>query len=185
MRAALPGNQPCAPARLAGDLSQWVAPETLVNLVLSVAQHVDEAKLRPATANGAGTPPGRMLLALVVCSYAKGIYCSQAIAERSAEDAVLGYLSGGLAPEGPIIRRFRNRNRETIAQCLETICLAVWLMKFGRWRSGQPAEGGRTNRAAWRLDSLVQMEIKCDVLERLQRAEVEDYRVLSEAALVA
>ena len=183
---AAPPNRPPGTACLASDLCQWVAPETLVNLVLSVVQHVDEARLRPALAERAAmAPPGRLLLALLVCAYAKGIYLSHAIAESATEDAALHYLGGGLALEGSTLRRFRNHNRETIAQCLETVCLAAWRIKFGGWRCGLPSDGRQGTGLGQRLDALVQMEIKCEVMERLQRAEVEDYRGYAEAALVA
>jgi hypothetical protein len=173
-------------AHIVGDLSQWVASETLVNLALSVAQNVDEARLRPPVADAARTaPPGRMMLALLVCSYAKGIYRSQAIAEKAREDEALDYLCGGLFPDGPTIRRFRNRNREILAQCLETVCLAVWMMRFGRWRTGLPTGGSRMGGGSRRRDPLLHIEIKCEAMERVQRAELEDSWSLAEAVFAA
>jgi hypothetical protein len=173
-------------APIVADLGQWVAPETLVNLALSVAQNVDEARLRPCRAEGsAASLPGRMMLALVVCSYAKGIYRSQSIAEKAHEDPAIGYLCGSLPPDGPAIRRFRNRNREIIAQCLETVCLAVWMIRFGRWRSGLPAGGRRSTSPLRRWDPLTHIEMKCEAMERMQRAEVEDNWGLAEAVFAA
>jgi hypothetical protein len=166
-------------------LNAWIEKETLVNLVLSVVQTADEAKLRAAATESQGaTLPPRMMLALLTGCYAMGIYSSQAIASRADEEPVLQYLCAGRQPASEEVRRFRNRNRELIARCLETICLVVWRIRFGAWRLGLPARSGRVFSGSARHDPLIQVEIKCAVMERLYRAEVED-GCCGEASMVA
>jgi len=167
------------------DLSAWIDKETLVNLVLSVVQTVEETKLRAAVTEfqGASLPP-RMMLALLTAGYAMGICSSQAIASRAGEEPVVRYLCAGRQPTSAEVRRFRNRNRELIARCLETVCLVVWRIRFGGWRLGLPRNSGRVFSGSARYDPLIQIEIKCEVMERLYRAEVED-SCCGETALVA
>lgn len=173
-------------AYLAADLSMWVARETLMNLVLSVVQTVDEHRLRPTAARSAEAAlPPRMILALLACCYATGVYGSQAITERICEDATLQYFCADRRPSVAEIRRFRNHNRELIAQVLEIVCLVIWKIRFGAWRSGEPGSTSRLFGGSHRFDPLIQVEIRCEVMERLYRAEVEDSCCLSQRVVVA
>jgi hypothetical protein len=168
------------------DLSAWVAPETLVNLVLSVVQTTEDAKLRRAgLALGGRTLPPRLMLTLLTYAYAVGLFASQAIADRLGEDPILQYLSCGKRPEAEALRRFRRRNRETITQCLETVCLVVWKIRFGSWTLKSPSLRLRARGARTPMDPLIQMEVKCDVMDRLHRAELEDTCWLETRVLVA
>jgi hypothetical protein len=152
-----------------------VAKETLANLALSVVQSLDEGRLRPTGPEhpNAALPP-RMMLALLTCGYAMGLYSSQDLAGKISEDEILQYLCAGKKLDRATIRRFRNRYREVIARCLEMVCLVVWKIRFGHWQSGLPLAGRRILGGGHRFDPFIQIEIKCDVMERLHRAEIED-----------
>jgi hypothetical protein len=175
-----------AGAYLAADLSMWVARETLMNLVLSVVQTVEEHRLRPAVARSTdGALPPRMMLALLTCCYATGVYGSQVITDKICEDPALQYFCADRRPTAAEIRRFRNRNRELIAQALEVVCLVIWKIRFGAWRAGEPGSTSRLFGGSHRFDPLIQVEIRCEVMERLYRAEVEDSCCLNQRVVAA
>jgi hypothetical protein len=169
---------------LATDPCLGVAREKLLNLVLAVVQTVDDRRLRciPAGPEPSTLPP-RLMLALLTCCYAMGTYRSEAIAEKICEDPALQYFSAGRRPTAREIRRFRNQHRELIAQCLETVCLGTWKIRLSTGHVGNAPRNG----SSWsgRFDPLIQIEIKCEVMERLFRAEVEDSRCRTETAVAA
>jgi len=170
--------------RVTTDPSLGIAREKLLNLVLAVVQTVDDRRLRgtPVGPEPSTLPP-RLMLALLTCCYTMGTYRSEAIAEKICEDPALQYFSAGRRPTAREIRRFRNQHRELIAQCLETVCLGTWKIRSSTGHVGNP----RRNGSSWggRFDPLIQIEIKCEVMERLFRAEVEDSRCLTETAVAA
>jgi hypothetical protein len=162
------------PPFLPADLSTWVAKETLVNLVLSLVPTVEEAKLQPVISSVDFRPlPPRMLLGLTIYGYAVGIYGSQHIAAQAGQDEIFSYLCAHRPPEGADIRRFRNRHRQVIAQCLGTVCLVVWKIHRSQAESSRTPRPIRSPETA-QVDPLTQTEIICEVMERLHRAEAED-----------
>jgi transposase len=168
------------PPFLPADLSAWVAKETLVNLVLSLVPTVEEAKLRVVVGGTDFRPlPPRMLLGLTIYGYAVGIYSSQLIAQKARQDEVFRYLCAHRPPDGEDIRRFRNRHRQVIAQCLATVCLLVWKVHRSQAESRRTACSLRSLEAG-PVDALTHTEIICEVMERLHRAEVEDNSLAGE-----
>src|SRR5262249_29674279 len=154
------------PPFLPPDLSTWVAKETLVNLVLSLVATVEEAKLQPMISVADFRPlPPRVLLGLTIYGYAVGTYGSQHLAAQARQDEVFSYLCAHRPPDGEDIRRFRNRHREVIAQCLGTVCLVVWKIHQS------PTESSRVSRPlrsleAGQVDPLTHTEIICEVMQR-------------------
>ena len=160
---------------LAEDLRAWVAEETLANLAMSVAHSIDESRFKRVTAPFESAPvASRPALAMLTYCYARGLFSSLDIEGLCAADETLGYLSGGGKPDVDFLRRFRRKHRDVIEHCLEIVCLVVWRIRHGTWQTPQPWTGSRTLVTTERINPLFRMQIICEVMERLNRAENED-----------
>jgi transposase len=97
---------------LACDLKEWVESTDLVHFVLDALSEVPLPD--PASARGTGSeqyPPG-MLLALLVYSYATGVFSSRKIERLSYQSVSVRYLCGNTHPDHDTIANFRARNQE-------------------------------------------------------------------------
>ena len=113
------------------DLSAWVGHEVLVHLVLKAVQStcdLADQKGGLPTRLPIGRP--RILLTLLVYSYASGLYASEQIEDRVTSNPVLRYLSAGARPTWHDLRRFRRQHRPLIQAALGRAIQAAW--KFGQ-----------------------------------------------------
>ena len=96
-----------------------IANTNLQDLVLAAVRQIDP-RLIPVPAAGAGIAcQPRVLLGLLTCCYASGVFSSQEIEARVRKDPILILLCGQELPDWHLIRRFRRYNREAIQHCLE------------------------------------------------------------------
>jgi transposase len=95
------------------DLRDWVAPDDLVHFVLEAVNDVD---LRGVPMNERGTGseqyPPRMMLGLLIHSYAMGVFSSRKIERLTYQDLSVRYLCGNTHPDHDTIADFRARNRD-------------------------------------------------------------------------
>ena len=132
------------------DLSAWVEHEVLVRLVLEAVQSAcdvagDKGSL--ATPVPVGRP--RILLTLLVYSYASGTYASEQIEDRVTSDPVLRYLSAGARPTWHDLRRFRRQQRPLIQAALGRAIQAAWKLGQGPTPpAGEPGSDSGTLPAA-------------------------------------
>ena len=104
------------PMLLAPDLREWVEEDDLVHLVIEVVESMD---LREAVVNERGTgseqyPPG-MMLALLIHSYANGVFSSRKIERMTFQHVPTRYLTGDLHPDHTTVATFRKKNRALIS----------------------------------------------------------------------
>jgi hypothetical protein len=167
-------SHPAGTNRLAPDLTSWLAPETLANLALSVAQGIDDDDLHFAlpSFDDEETLPPRLMLALLTYAYATGFYASRTIADQISVNPTLQYFCARKRPPAPVLRRFRRQHRETLARCLELVGFVAWRIQHGNWST--PRSSSARAVTPNRVDPMVQIEIRCEVMDRLQRAEIED-----------
>jgi transposase len=101
------------PMLLPCDLREWVAEDDLVHFVLAAVEEVD---LRGAGLSERGTGseeyPPRMMLALLIHSYANGVFSSRRIERLTHQNVSVRYLCGNTHPDHDTIAAFRVRHRE-------------------------------------------------------------------------
>lgn len=158
----------CAPFELSADLSAEVGAETLRQIVSGTVERVPESWLRRAGLRGDPARAARVLLKLLTYCYAQGIYRSRQI-ERLIDTT--GGAGDAPAAARNLVRRFRLKNREVLAHCLERVCWQVCKLR----KAASPA----TSQIGEPLGSpelrVLQMQIACDINERLNRADRLDY----------
>ena len=170
-------------SRLPQNLSAWVERKVLVRLVLDAVQ----AACDPADEQGSWktqVPVGRprILLTLLVYSYASGIYASEQIEDRVTSDPGLRYLSAGARPTWHDLRRFRRQQRPLIQAALAKAIQSVW--KLGRWPmppATEPRSGSWDASAASSLaDVSLATRFTLAAKDRIEQAIHWDSMVLDE-----
>jgi len=158
----------------------WLETETLASRVAKLALSIDECRLVPVAGAGAGAAlQPRSLLAVLIYSYASGIFSSEAIAEQMQEDTHFRALCGDDYPDWNQLRRFRRLNRPLIQQCLEALLAPVHGPACNHERPGAHRSPERLATAGgWEPDS--QAAIAQEASDRLNRAARLDSMVLDE-----
>jgi len=115
-----------APPPLAPDGGTWLETESLASRVAKLALGIDEHQLVSVAGAGASAAlQPRALLAVLIYSYAAGIFSSEAIVEQMHQDTHFRALCGDDYPDWHQLRRFRRLNRPVIQHCLETLLAPV------------------------------------------------------------
>ena len=119
------------PLLLPPDLRDWVHQNDLVKFVIEV---IDRTDIGMAHVNHRGTGsaqyPPRMMLGLLIYSYACGLFSSRQI-ERATYDSVsTRYLCGNTHPDHDTIATFRRRNIELLQRCFTTVLQLAREMKL-------------------------------------------------------
>lgn len=104
------------PLLLPPDLREWLPKDHLVHFVLDA---VGELDLRGARVNERGTGdaqyPPRMLLALLIYSYATGVFSSRQIERTSYESVAVRLLCADVHPDHDTICTFRRQHAALLA----------------------------------------------------------------------
>jgi transposase len=131
---------------------------TLINVVTEVANAfplVSLQRIFSAKTNRFFDP--HRMLALITYHYATGIYSSEAISTRVA-NGTSGNWPDAEVPDAHAIRRFRNRNRLPVRQCLEKSLIRFY------------ETGAASGRPVPQFDRLM----KTDAGIRMHQAEIAD-----------
>jgi transposase len=169
------------PMLLPPDLREWVADNELARFVLDAVELSD---LRMAQVNERGTgseqyPPG-MMLALLIYSYATGLFSSRRIERATFDSVAVRYLCGNEHPDHDTIATFRRRNgalvRCVFVRVLE-LAREVGLLKLGT----VSIDGTKVLASASKRATLSARELEAklaalnaQVEERLSQAEAAD-----------
>lgn len=104
------------PLLLPPDLREWVPENHLVHFVMDAVEQLDlgAAKVNERGTGDAQYPPG-MLLALLIYSYATGMFSSRAIERASYENVAVRLLCGDTHPDHDTLCAFRRRNGELLS----------------------------------------------------------------------
>jgi transposase len=100
------------------DLREWVAGDDLVHFVVEAVNTV--ALPDPANQRGRGSEqyPPRMMLALLIYSYATGVFSSRRIERMTYQSLSVRYLCGNTHPDHDTIAHFRAGNRRCCSRVL-------------------------------------------------------------------
>ena len=123
------------PMLLPPDLREWVLEDDLVHFVIEA---VDRLPLERFRVNPRGTGakqfPPHMMLALLIYSYANGLFSSRKIERATHRDVAIRYLTAGTHPDHGTICKFRRDNleafRESFVDVLE-LARELKLLKLG------------------------------------------------------
>ena len=110
------------PLLLPPDLRDWVPADHLVHFVIDAVELID-TRTAPVNARGTGSeqyPPG-MLLALLVYSYATGMFSSRQIERASYENVAVRLLCADTHPDHDTLCTFRRKNGPLLTQAFKQI----------------------------------------------------------------
>ena len=123
-------------------------PQTLAEAVQVAIRTVEPGAFRAMPRSGEGlVERPQSLLALLVYSYARGIYSSREIEDSLWRDESLRALSDREIPRARELRRFRRDHREAICQCLKA-ALAFLSRHFGSAPTPEAAADARWTEEA-------------------------------------
>jgi transposase len=101
------------PLLLPCDLREWVAEDDLVHFILAAVEDVDLRGIEGCAAGrGSAQYPPRMLLGLLIHSYAGGVFSSRQIERLTYQHVSVRYLCADTHPDHDTIASFRARHRE-------------------------------------------------------------------------
>ena len=123
------------PMLLPPDLRDWVPEDDLVHFVIEA---VNRLPLKTFRVNHRGTGekqfPPHTMLALLIFSYANGLFSSRRIERATHRDVAIRYLCAGTHPDHDTICKFRRENleafRESFVDVLE-LARELKLLKLG------------------------------------------------------
>lgn len=98
---------------------EWLREEHLVHFILDVVDALDlstiEGAMRLRDARGQKSYHPRMMVALLLYSYCKGVFSSRRIAQATFDDLATRYLSGDQHPHFTRVAAFRRDHLEALA----------------------------------------------------------------------
>lgn len=104
------------PLLLPPDLRDWVPDDDLVHFVIEAVDSIGTEHLRVnARGTGSAQYPPSMMLALLIFSYANGLFSSRRIERATHRDIAVRYLTGDTHPDHDTIAKFRRENLELVA----------------------------------------------------------------------
>lgn len=154
------------PMLLPADLRDWVAEDDLVHFVIEA---VDRLPLHQFKVNHRGSGdrqfPPHMMLALLIYSYANGIFSSRKIQEATHRDVYVRYLTGDTHPDHDTICAFRRNNLQAFsAAFVDVLELAGELKLF---KLGKISLDGTHIKANASIDQNVTYQRACEIREQL------------------
>lgn len=110
------------PLLLPPDLRDWVAPGHLVHFVIDAMDAVD-TRLAVVNQRGTGSEqyPPTMLLALLVYSYATGVFSSRQIERLTHENVAVRLLCADTHPDHDTLCAFRRKNAALLARAFAQV----------------------------------------------------------------
>jgi transposase len=169
------------PMLLPPDLRDWVPEDDLVHFVIEA---VDRLGLEKFRVNHRGTGdeqfPPHMMLALLIYSYANGLFSSRKIERATYRDVAVRYLTAGTHPDHDTICKFRRENleafRESFVDVLE-LARELKLLKLGNVSldgTHIKANASIDQNVNYQRAVEIREQLKLDIEELLARAETAD-----------
>ena len=172
------------PLLLPPDLRDWVPEDDLVHFVIAA---VDRLPLEYFTVNwrgsGSAQHPPHMMLALLIYSYAMGVFSSRKIERATHRDVAVRYLTADTHPDHDTVCKFRRENLDAFAAAfVDVLELAreMGLLKVGRvsldgshFKADASIDGNVTHARATELRAELEADI-AGLLEEAERADLSD-----------
>lgn len=172
------------------DMREWVPDDDLSHFVIEACERVDLSAFdTPANNAGVEAYHPQMMLALLVYSYATGIFSSRKIERASYRDIGVRYVAAGQHPDHNTIAIFRRRNGEAIkAAFLHIVHLArqIGMLKVGT----VSVDGTKIKASASKLKSVrydraevLSAALEAEIAGLLDKAEQADQEKIDDPKL--
>ena len=169
------------PMLLPPDLRDWVAEDDLVHFVIGAVERLPLSAFA-VNHKGCGDEqfPPHMMLALLIYSYANGIFGSRRIERATYRDVAVRYLCADEHPDHDTICTFRRRNFEAVAGAfVEVLELAreMKLLKLGCVSIDGThirASASKDKNVTYERAGQLREQLRLDVGELLAQAESAD-----------
>jgi len=163
------------------DLREWVPQDDLVHFVIETIWGMNLSAFK---VNDRGTGSRQysphMMLALVIYSYANGIFSSRRIERSTYRDLSVRYLTCDQHPDHDTICKFRRENFDAVSECfvrvLELAC-ELKLLQVGMVSvDGSKIKANANKKRSVRYDRAGQLveQLKLEVSQLMKRAEHAD-----------
>ena len=164
------------------DLREWVPEDNLTHFIIHAVERVGLSAFK---VNWKGTGKAqyhpRMMLSLLIYSYANGIFSARRIERATYRDVGVHYVSADRHPDHDTIATFRRENAEAIHQAfLQVLVLAreIGLLKVRMISiDGTKIDANASKVRSMRYDRAQELRAKleADIAELIARAEASEY----------
>ena len=160
------------PGPLGGDGAAMLDNTAWADLALENVRLVDEGELNPPVASVAAPMfRPRVMLVMVTCCYAIGVYGSEDFELMMQEDARLRALCGTRIPDWKRLKRFRRQNHAMLQCALEETFRGAWSLSSRAREAASAHPGVRPIEAGDRLpDPAMGDWIASEAAARIERA---------------
>ena len=111
------------PYLLPPDLKSWLPADDMAHFVVAAVERVPmNAFCVPVRTGGKAQYYPRLMLALLIVSYANGIFSSRRIERATYRDIGVRFVAANLHPDHDTIAPFRRTNRTAIEAALRRSC---------------------------------------------------------------
>jgi transposase len=116
------------------DMREWVRPDHLVHFVLDAVEALDLSQVKVNTrGTGDAQYPPSMLLALLVYSYATGLFGSGRIEPSTYDNVAVRVLTADTHPDHDTICTFRRENKALFAESFVKVLPLAQELKLARF----------------------------------------------------
>lgn len=169
------------PFLLPPDLRDWVPEDDLAHFVVEAVERVPmESFVVNERGSGSAQYPPRVMLALLVYSYAHGIFSSRRIERATHRDLGVRYVASNLHPDHDTICSFRRNNLDAIASAFEQVLLMARELKLLRVGTvsvdGTKVDANASKRNSLRYDRAVELreQLQQEIAGLMEEAERAD-----------
>jgi transposase len=169
------------PFLLPPDLREWVPEDDLAHFVLAAVERVDLHHFRVnERGSGSAQYPPRLMLALLIYSYANGIFSSRRIERATHRDLGVRFIAANTHPDHDTICTFRRENEAAIAESfLQVLLLAreLKLLKVGTVSvDGTKLDANASLHKSVRYDRAGELvtQLQGEIAEVMRQAETAD-----------
>ncbi len=171
----------CQRLLLPPDLSDWVAGGDLVHFIVEAVERVDISSFHVSrTGSGKAQYHPRMMLALLIYAYARGIFSSRRIEAATHRDVAVRYVAANTHPDHDTIATFRRRNAGAFSVAFEQVLLLAseaGLLKVGTVSvDGTKIDANAAKVKSIRYDRIQALRARLaeDIAALIARAEAAD-----------
>lgn len=163
------------------DLREWIPSDDLAHFVLEAVERVDMSRFR-VNERGTGSAQyhPRMMLSLLIYSYANGVFSSRRIERATYRDIGFRFLTADLHPDHDTIAKFRRENLEAFSECfLQVLLLAkeLKLLQVGTVSvDGTKLDANASKHRSLRYDRAQALvdQLEADIADLVRQAEAAD-----------
>ena len=164
------------------SLHDWVSDDDLAHFILEAVEHVDMSAFHVLrTGSGKAQYHRRMMLALLIYCYAKGIFSSRKIEQATYRHVSARFIAANTHPDHDTIATFRRRNGSAFSAAFEHILLLAsqsGLLKVGTVSvDGTKIKANASKIKSIRYDriQILRERLAKDIADLMNKAEAADH----------